>query len=66
MTLTKREQKDILNTIGEAVNNIGWALTKVDNQAQCRSLGATLTRLSDLMIRVNDAEIKELNMGDLF
>lgn len=66
MTLTKKEQKDILNTIGEAVNNIGYVLTKVDNRAQCYSLGATLTRLSDLMIRVNDAEIKELDMGDLF
>ena len=66
MTLTKREQKNILNTIGEAVNNIGWVLTRVDNQAQCHSLGATLTRLSDLMIRVNDAEIEELNIGDLF
>lgn len=66
MTLTKKEQKDILNTIGEAVNNIGYALTKVDNQAQYYSLGATLTRLSDFMIRVNNAEIKELDMGDLF
>lgn len=66
MILTKKEQKDILNTIGEAVNNIGWALTKVDNQAQCRSLGTTVTRIADLMIRVNHAEIKELDTGDLF
>lgn len=66
MILTKKEQKDILNAIGEAVNNIGWALTKVDNQAQCRSLGTALTRLSDLIIRINGAEIKELNIGDLF
>lgn len=66
MILTKKEQKDILNTIGEVINNIGWALTKVDNQAQCRSLGTTVIRLSDLMIRVNKAEIKELDIGDLF
>ena len=66
MTLTKKEQKDILNTLGEAVNNIGYALTKADNQAQCYSLGAALTRLSDFMIRVNDAETKELNCCSCF
>lgn len=66
MTLTQKEQKDILNTIGEAANNIGWALIKANGQAQCHYLGATLTRLSDLMIQVNKAEIKELNIGDYF
>ena len=38
MTISKKEQHDLINEITEAVNNIGWALTRIENRAATQSL----------------------------
>ena len=66
MIITKKEQMDLINEITEAINNIGWALTRVENRAAAQSLGSSITRMTDLIIKINKAEVKEFNIGDLF
>lgn len=66
MTITEKERIELINEITEAIGNIGWALTKVENKAAAQSLSGSITRMADLIIKINKAEIKEFNMGDLF
>lgn len=66
MIITKKEQMDLINEITEAINNIGWALTRVENRAAAQSLGGSITRMTDLITKINKAEIKNFNIGDYF
>ena len=66
MIITEKERIELINEIAEAIGNIGWALTKVDNEAMAQTLGTSITRMTDLIIRINKAEIKNFSMGDLF
>ena len=65
MTITERERIELINEIAEAINNIGWALTRVENRAAARSLGDSITRMTDLITKINKAEIKNFSIGDL-